>query len=599
LAGGFSYAGEMMKWLGDFSSEAVMRGLKAYYSGEGRPFRELSEMTVRGAKIQLFELTASLLMARAVQMHSEAGEDAAKRLEAEELRLLAFVLRAKAAYEEIRLVQTYLKGVQRRAEALLREAERERDTEKRTALKIRAKEMLEAAQRKAEKHLADARARYKAYLAEVRDFVKEHGDIREAAMNYFGLTARAFSGDPEAVAERMIRAVDVRRVISWVDELKLPRELGEIAVRIADAERVYNKFEKILRARVEPIPPIYDLEKTQHFFTEETKLQPPQRSRLEEVVPRVVKDVLMTYYAKLREAAERAAVYLALVKGDTLHASQEVKKAYQALKKALKAKDKEEAPKALEELKAALKTLNIEAEGNSTEAVLKAVEEKLRPAYEEYVKARREYVTAVEAIAKFSPEAALALVEAAREGGVDSIARWMALVAYKTGKRALEEYARYWSKPVEERWDALPQAVRELIAKREEEAVYELVRGVLKNFGIGLKKGVELDLKAYEGALERIFTANGEWPELRDYVKQVIEAARRVQRGEADTKELEKAVDELFRTYGAVAAERFIRSDRLDDAVEDMHQGMRHYARDTGLRIGREAAEKALLLGLS
>jgi hypothetical protein len=60
-------------------------------------------------------------------------------------------------------------------------------------------------------------------------------------MKYFGLTARAFAGDPEAVAEKMIRAVDVRRVISWADELKLPKELGEIAVRIADAERVYNK----------------------------------------------------------------------------------------------------------------------------------------------------------------------------------------------------------------------------------------------------------------------------------------------------------------------------------------------------------------------
>jgi hypothetical protein len=65
--------------------------------------------------------------------------------------------------------------------------------------------------------------------------------------------------------------------------------------------------------------------------------------------------------------------------------------------------------------------------------VLKAVEERLRPAYEEYLNARREYVSAVEAIAKFSPEAALALGEAAREGGVDSIARWMSLVAYETG----------------------------------------------------------------------------------------------------------------------------------------------------------------------
>jgi hypothetical protein len=45
--------------------------------------------------------------------------------------LLASVLRAKAAYEEVRLVKAYLKGAQRRAEALLREAERERDVDRR------------------------------------------------------------------------------------------------------------------------------------------------------------------------------------------------------------------------------------------------------------------------------------------------------------------------------------------------------------------------------------------------------------------------------------------------------------------------------------
>jgi transposase InsO family protein len=152
-------------------------------------------------------------------------------------------------------------------------------------------------------------------------------------------------------------------------------------------------------------------------------------------------------------------------------------------------------------------------------------------------------------------------------------------------------------RPVEERWDALPAAARELVARREE-AVYELVWGVLKSAGIGVRRGVEMDLQAYEKALERIFTASGEWGELRDYVKQVVKAARRVQRGEADTEELEKAVDELFRAYGARAAERFVRSDRLEDAVAEMHEGMRHFARDTGLRVGREAAERALLLGL-
>ena len=301
----------------------------------------------------------------------------------------------------------------------------------------------------------------------------------------------------------------------------------------------------------------------------------------------------------MKSAAEKAAVYLALIKNDTRHASKEARRAYQALQKALKAKDKEQALKALEELKAALRALGVEAEGGDVKTVLKAVEEKTKPFYEEYLNARREYISAVEAVAKFSPEAALALSEMTREGGLDSIGRWMSLVAYETGRRALEEYARFWARPVEERWDALPQAVREAVAKREEEAVYEVVRNTLKNAGIGVKRGVEMDLQGYEKALERVFTANGEWPEMREYVRQVVEAAGRVQRGEASTDELTKAVDELFRAYGARAAERFVRSDRLEDAVAEMHEGMRHFARDTGLRVGREAAERALLLGLS
>jgi hypothetical protein len=55
----------------------------------------------------------------------------------------------------------------------------------------------------------------------------------------------------------------------------------------------------------------------------------------------------------------------------------------------------------------------------------------------------------------------------------------------------------------------------------------------------------------------------------------------------------------VLAAYGARAAERFVRSDRLEDAVGEMHEGMRHYARNSGLKIGREAAERALLLGLS
>ncbi len=114
-----------------------------------------------------------------------------------------------------------------------------------------------------------------------------------------------------------------------------------------------------------------------------------------------------------------------------------------------------------------------------------------------------------------------------------------------------------------------------------------------------MRRGVEMDLEGFEKALERVFTANGEWPEMREYVKQVVETTRRVQRGEASTDELTKAADELLKAYGARAAERFVRSDRLEDAVAEMREGMRHYAREAGLKIGREAAERALLLGLS
>jgi len=259
------------------------------------------------------------------------------------------------------------------------------------------------------------------------------------------------------VAERMVRAVDVRRVVSWADELGLPRELGEMAVRIIDAESVHNKFERVLADRGRPTEPGYRLEGAGQFF-EGAVPQAPKRSRVEEAVPRAVRDVFATYYGKLRDAAERAAVYLALVKNDGRYAKREVERARQALLKALRAGSREEALAALEELKRALKALGIDVEGDSPEAVVKAMEERARPAYEEYAAARREYLSAVDALAKFSPEAALALGEMAREGGSDPISRWMALAAYEARERALREYARHWARPLEERWNSLPQA---------------------------------------------------------------------------------------------------------------------------------------------
>jgi hypothetical protein len=415
-------------------------------------------------------------------------------------------------------------------------------------------------------------------------------------MRYFGLTARAFAGDPQEVAERMARAVDVRRVVSWADELA--RELGEMAVRVVDAERVYARFEKVLRAKAEPIPPAYDLRLAEGFF-EGAIPQAPKRSRVEEAVPRVVRDVFVNYYSRLRDAAERAAVYLALVKNDGRFARKEVERARQALLKALRAGSREEALAALEELKKALKALGIDVEGDSPEAVVRAVEERARPAYEEYAAARREYLSAVDAIARFSPEAALALGEMAREAGSDSISRWMALAAYEARERALREYAPHWARPLEERWNSLPQAVRELIAKREDEAAGEVLRRALRGAGIIVKRDAAADLAALEGALAKVFTANGEWEDLGEHVKQVVEVSRRVQRGEASTDELARAVDGLLAAYGVRAAERFVESDRLEDAVGEMHEAMRRYARNSGLRIGREAAERALLLGLS
>jgi hypothetical protein len=68
---------------------------------------------------------------------------------------------------------------------------------------------------------------------------------------------------------------------------------------------------------------------------------------------------LLLPFDRYREAAERAALYLALIKNDERYAEKEVKKAYRTLQKALKAKD---TLKALEKLKTALKALGIEAE---------------------------------------------------------------------------------------------------------------------------------------------------------------------------------------------------------------------------------------------
>jgi flagellar biosynthesis/type III secretory pathway protein FliH len=365
-----------------------------------------------------------------------------------------------------------------------------------------------------------------------------------------------------------------------------------------DAERVYAEFERVLADRGRPTESGYRLEGAGQFF-EGAVPQAPRRSRAEEAVPRAVRDVFAAYYGKLRDAAERAAVYLALVKNDGRFARKEVERARQALLKALRAGSREEALAALEELKRALKALGFDVEGDSPEAVLRAVEERARPAYEEYAAARREYAAAVDALAKFSPEAALALGEMAREGGSDPVARWMALTAYEARERALREYAQHWARPLEERWNSLPQAVREAVARREEEAAGEVLRRALRSAGIIVKRDAAADPAALEGALSKVFTANGEWGDLGERVKQAVEAARKVQRGEAPTDELARAVDALLAAYGARAAERFVESDRLEDAVGEMHEAMRRYARGSGLRMGREAAERALLLGLS
>jgi hypothetical protein len=39
--------------------------------------------------------------------------------------------------------------------------------------------------------------------------------------------------------------------------------------------------------------------------------------------------------------------------------------------------------------------------------------------------------------------------------------------------------------------------------------------------------------------------------------------------------------------YGAMVAERLVRSDRLEEAVAEMHEGMRHFAHDADLKMGR------------
>jgi len=131
----------------------------------------------------------------------------------------------------------------------------------------------------------------------------------------------------------------------------------------------------------------------------------------------------------------------------------------------------------------------------------------------------------------------------------------------------LREYAQHWARPLEERWNSLPQPVRELIARREDEAVGEVLRRALRSAGIIVKRDAAADLAALEDALAKVFTANGEWGDLGERVERVIEAARRVQRGEASTDELARAVDGLLAAYGVRAAERFVEGDRLEDAV--------------------------------
>ena len=350
----FSYASQIMKWLGDFSQEAVIRGLRAYYKGEGRPFRTLSELTIIGAEVQLLSHAAEFLTAKASQMLGEVNlakmtGNIDEKLEAEAagLKLLAALLRAKAAYMEVRLAQKYLKDVERRVEAELRSLDRVERFVSAEALEevAKAREKALAALNRAreivENIVTDAGARYRAHLDEAAKLVEQYGaSTRELGFKLFGLTARAFSGSPREVVEKMVKYVDVRRLASWAGAFDLPRELGALAVRIIDAERLYHRFEKLLAERGRPAEPGFHFgEGAAQFF--ETPPPPPSkpRPRAEEAVPKAVKELYVAYYNKLKTAAERAALYLALVKGDARHSKGLLERARQLLQRAVKGRD--------------------------------------------------------------------------------------------------------------------------------------------------------------------------------------------------------------------------------------------------------------------
>jgi hypothetical protein len=575
---GFSYVSAVMRWLGGLSDDAVAGGLRAYYSADGRPFRELARFTLLGARAVLFERAA----------------DAIKRaLGGEKAELTAAILRARAALEELKLAQLYLNSVRRRAEELLRAAELISDEEKAARLRGEAESAISRAERVVGRITGSARARYAESLRAAMRHLSDSPLTARIGHALYGLTARAFVGDPEEVATRMIKFLDARRLAAWVDKLVLDKELGELAVRIVEAERLLRGLERALGKGAQAAdyaPAVGALS-----CLERCELPEVKTSAVERAVVSAVRDIIKHYESVLRERALRAAPYLAIARGDARFASGPLARAAGALRLAARAGSAPEASSALRRARDALRELGIEVEGESPAGIVGAVERAFRQAYEEYVAAVREFARAINALAGFSSEAALELYRAARACSRDAVGRLIAARLAETAKRALREYAPLWRRGLEERWGSLPREIKELVARKEREAVAALARRVLKSAGIHVTAG---DLEGVAEALRKALTP-GPLDPLADRVRARVEdftaAVERFARGEAGASEVRGAIKALLRELGSAIA-RHATAARLEDVVRQARRALRASLRRAAVRLEGRALAMAFLL---
>ncbi|MEM4424286.1 hypothetical protein [Pyrobaculum sp.] len=223
-----SYPDKVAKYVAEWTFQGLTEGIRRYYnSREGIQHRAAAHlMAMAGRAVALYKAYDEL-MNRAKR---------AEGMERDVLTALAHAVRARAAYEELKMARLHLKYAERLAELSAERAERTR----------------EAAQRLYETLTAEASRKFRESIKEIKSILEKYGkeereEFLKALSAYLG-GAAYLAARPDRI-HLLIKAAEPMRVVSHVSA-----ELYDALAKAEEAYRIYRRLEKYLAKSVKTPP---------------------------------------------------------------------------------------------------------------------------------------------------------------------------------------------------------------------------------------------------------------------------------------------------------------------------------------------------------